>query len=856
MARAVGVDVGAEALRGVVLEDLKGQLQVVSAGAVPLGEVAALEDTPDKRLAIAEKLKELVRSARLKAPARRVTASGKPFALRYLTVPPVPPWRLEMLAKYEIDEHTDEREPQAFDYHILDVPDMSGQYTVLLGSCDERHAGWLLETSSRAGLGEVEIDLKAVALYNAYYHGHGYEPDKTVLVVDIGATEVTALVIRNGALYLARDFEGGARRFTQVLADELKTNALEAEEVKKNEGEILFDVPLAGNTATVRARRTQRLGATSLTRRGTEGESEGAAPASALPGAKAEAAPPETVPERKAEVPGPASDVVFLEDADAPPASEAPPPEENSGTDRTSGLSPNSPPAASVNEAKDAPALDMRPVGVPLSSEATAERRRRQVSQALLREAAGLGAALENCVNQARQQYKLRELKVDAVYLAGAGSRLKGLPMLLSRRLRAPVEPLQSFRRIGMERLPPEAAETLRAEQDTMAVAAGLALSPLRAGAFSLLLWPDALKERKAFWARDAYLFYAAGLFLAALALFLYTPYRNAEVLTGNQGTVTKAVEGAEDQQAELDGIAMQHEELLRRLEQIDTNVRSGEFFLNVLAHLKDTKRIPPHVYLTSLSTGLPPVVLPESEKPAETPGLREPGVAPARAPAATAPGATTDTFQAQAKVYLRGFVRSGQKSELYNLIKGDRTKTPFVPGFCDLLVPHPENPDHPDNVFKDIRPVWVDPSDHPSGPRFLKEFVLEAFVEGTHALTKPKAQLLAERAAEKRAGPPAAKVPAPEPAKQVVPAPEPAKQAAPEPAKQVVPAPEPAKQAAPAPEPAKQAAPAPEPAKQAVPAPEPVKQAAPAPGPAKENVPAAEPVKQAAPAPEKKAVP
>jgi hypothetical protein len=473
----------------------------------------------------------------------------------------------------------------------------------------------------------------------------------------------------------------------------------------------------------------------------------------------------------------------------------------------------------------------MRPVGVPLSSEASAERRRRQISQALLREAAGLGAALENCVNQARQQYKLREVKVDVVYLAGAGSRLKGLPMLLSRRLRAPVEPLQVFRRIGMDRLPPEAAETLRAEQDTMAVAAGLALSPLCTGTFSLLLWPNALKERKELWARDAYLFYAAGLFLAALALFLYTPYRNAEVLASNQAAVTKAVDAAEDQQAELDGIAMQHEEFLRRLEQIDTNVRSGEFFLNVLAHLKDSKRIPSHVYLTSLSTSVPPVVLPESERPAEHPVLREPGVVPARAPApaGTAPaGAAPDTFQAQAKVYLRGFVRSGQKSELYNLILGDRTKTPFVTGFCDLLVPHPENPDHPDNVFKVIRPVWIDPNDHPSGPRFLKEFVLEAFVEGTRELTKPKAQLLAERAAGKRAGPPAAKPPAPEPAKQVVPGPEPAKQVvpAPEPAKQVVPAPEPAKQVVPVAGPANEVAPAPGPAKQAAPAPE--KKAAP----------------------------
>ena len=248
MPKAVGIDIGTEALRGVVIDSRHGVLHLVSAGAAPLGEWAALEDNQDKRLAVGEKLKELVRGAGLRAPLRRIAATSKGAAIKYLSVPPVPPWRLEMLAKYEVEERGDNKEPNAYDYRIMDVPEIGGQYTVLLAALHESVVNWLMDISRQARLGEVEPDLKAVALYNAYYHGHGFDPDKTVLVVDIGAVETTVLLVRDGALYLARTFEGGGQRFTQALSEDLKATILEAEEIKKNEAEIHgFRVGLSGS---------------------------------------------------------------------------------------------------------------------------------------------------------------------------------------------------------------------------------------------------------------------------------------------------------------------------------------------------------------------------------------------------------------------------------------------------------------------------------------------------------------------------------------------------------------------------------------------------------------------------------
>lgn len=705
MSKAVGIDIGTEALRGVVVESRRGKLQLVNAGAMPLGEWAALEDNQDKQLAIGKKLKELVHEAGLRAPNRRIAVTSKGAVLRYLTVPPVPPWRLEMLARYDIEERGDNKEPSAYDYRILDVPEMGGQYSVLLGALHERVVNWLMDISRQARLGEVEPDLKALALYNAYYHGHGFDPDKTVLVLDIGAAEITVLLVRNGALYLARTFDGGGQRFTQAISEELKATILEAEEIKKNEAEILFDQASTGATAMFR--RSGRSSASTI-RRPPEGPHTREMPV-IKPGDEP----------AKGSGGGPVKDIELeLNPIGVQPAQ---------GAEADKPLHPLSEGDHAFLDELD----DLQP----------AVKRRKQISQLLVRETAALCAALESALNYCRGQYKMREMKIDTVYLTGAGGRLKGLSQLISRRMRAPVEPLDVFRQLDLSRLPEEAATTLRAEQDRMAVSTGLALSSLCDGAFNFLLWPTALKERKKFWARGAFLYYAAAALLAVVAILFFTPYRNAKTLARNEGLMNTSIQDAQLLEQQLVFAAQEHEELQRRLEQIDLNAKSGAFFLNVLAELKDTRRIPKDVWLTSLSTNLPSVILkdtfPDRESGGSSGSVLEPG---AKAAAQTTPGATPDTFQAQARVYLRGFVRSGQKSDLYNTIMGDRTTKPFAPGFCDLLVPVPDDPENTRNLFRDIRPVWVERDDHADGPRFLKEFVLEAYVEGSRGFDKKAA--------------------------------------------------------------------------------------------------------------------
>ena len=553
MSTTAGVDIGMEAIKGVVLSAAKmARWEIVAAGTLPIGDLGQMVESTDKTLALGVKLKELVKSARLRGDTRRVAVSGKTTSIKYLQVPPVPPWRLDMLVKYEVEEKSGEKEPIAYDYQILGIPEVSGQYTVLIGTVHEVTSKELLDIGKAGGLGEVEVDLEALALYNAYYHGHGYDADKTVLVADIGADDMTVLLCRNGALYYARTILGGGRRFTQVLAEELKVEFAEAEELKKTQAEISFDV----TPSTGRTRMLGRIpGASGVTRgitsiltrgdkpgapkpEGEAGNGGGASTTLAAPAASGnapspaasrvwntgagspilhipkpvDAAKPAEEPKTGSTIDLPGSDDLFTMDmpatleslaSDAPTAGPA--------STVTALPSPAPAPAATATESggESAPSSstvtnkDLQPLaGAPDAQ--MDEKRKKQMSASLVREAATMCAALENAVLFTKQQTKLRDLKVDRVYLTGGGARVKGLQEFMGRRMRMEVVPLEPLRQISLDRLPADQAAGLKSEQHTLAVSLGLALSASQKGAFSFLLWPESIEQRQRFSGRVA----------------------------------------------------------------------------------------------------------------------------------------------------------------------------------------------------------------------------------------------------------------------------------------------------------------------------------------------------------------
>jgi Tfp pilus assembly PilM family ATPase len=749
MSTTAGVDIGSETIKAVVLRAGKnGALELTGAGSIGLGELGHMEDGIDKNLAIRGKLKELARTARISADTRRCGISGKNTSIKYLQVPPVPPERLDMLVKYEVEEKGGESD-STYDYRILDVPEVGGQYTVLIGVCKEAASTELMDMARGAGLGEVEVDLEALALYNAYYHGHGHgaDMDKTVLIADIGADDITLLLCRHGLLYFARTIMGGGRRFTEVLAAELKIDLIEAEDLKKTAAEIKFDVLPPGASASRTGRIPLRSGMTgiiprpgqggSVSRLPAVGDASGSrAPAASTPGSPAvstgetqrvPAAPaasatsPASASSAAAQaVEQPVEQTLFVLPPMPPPMPQPPvmpPASDDVIVDLPPSLesleqslaAPASAPSASATQ----PLINLALPG----ADSADDKRKRQMSAALVREAASLCAMLENAVMTSKQQMKMRDLKVDRLYVTGGGSRLKGLVEYLGRRMRMEVQPLQPFKQLSLAKLPPAQAAALNDEQHNMSVAVGLALGDLRPNALAFLLWPMALQQKKIWWSRGAYLLYAAALVALSLGVLLWAPQRNAQALAANADAAKTATDAGRRAAQNLENLRALNEQRRKEFEQLYENTHSGQYFLKLLDELKNKDVIDDDIYLTQITTNVPEVVRLQWSKHGEG-SLETPGKSDPKPDAADM---EEQSFQAQRRVYLRGFARSTRDDDLLGKIETFKKK----------LVPDPFNPDSKANwLFKQVDTFWQATDNQSDRAYKLREFVLEAYLE------------------------------------------------------------------------------------------------------------------------------
>lgn len=633
-----GIDVGADAIKVARLRvDADGQLEVVAMGCEPLEEVAQLPDSPEKVDLVRKRLKGLLRREGIRAGHCVLSVSGRPTRIGYEIVPIMPQWRLAETMAFQADQQISQSAASSYDYRILDVGDIAGQYVVMLGLAQETLVCRRLDDAGAAGASDSDVDFSALALFNTYEAGHGVDEDETVCIVDVGAAEVGTVIVRKGALVFARSHAGGGGRFTSALEEAFGIPGREAETFKRERGEVRAGGPGANGSA---ARPTHAPG--SKEEEEAKKDEDRSSPGD--PNATAEILFDETREDKSLEL--------------------------QSSVDETEALRPER-----VTPARGMPAIRMGPGG-------TGERRafrslsREQAnlrgSQVLTREAAVLCATIDNSIRFCQRELKLPNLRIDRILITGGGGRLKGLVEFMARRLRAKVEPLIPLRQISLGSVKPARLEKIEPDVDRCAVAVGLAASRLRENTFSFSLLPKSVKQRRDFMAKDLYLYAAAVLFVLAMALYLYRPFRDNGIQAANVDLLTNTLAADKVATERLDEVAMRNDQLVAEVRAIEERVYSGRDLLRVLSQLK--KLTVPEIWFVEMTTLPPEQVQKAIKENYKAAGGKGP------LPAAL----TGETFQEIRSVFLRGYARAqGQsKAQARNRIVKQVINGKFLPNF------------------------------------------------------------------------------------------------------------------------------------------------------------------------------
>ena len=230
----VGVDIGARTIKVVSFRGSGGHYRLETAQAVPTGGEGR-----------AEALARVAKAGRLAGRKAATVLTESMVTARPLELPRMPEGELAEAVRWELGRDSAvPRDELVTDYIYRGGAAQGGDEVSLVGfSAKKSDTLALIEDFSRAGLELSVIDTVPTALHSAFSLSVEWEKGFNYAVLDIGETETTLIVFKDGAVEFIRQIHFGGSDITKSVAAALHVSDDEAEEFKKSRGLAGYGAP-------------------------------------------------------------------------------------------------------------------------------------------------------------------------------------------------------------------------------------------------------------------------------------------------------------------------------------------------------------------------------------------------------------------------------------------------------------------------------------------------------------------------------------------------------------------------------------------------------------------------------------
>jgi Tfp pilus assembly PilM family ATPase len=215
MAITVGLDIGTKTIAGAVMTGSAKKLHLLDFFVEKIPELAISghgplsSETVDLEAGLPPSLGELIKKvlAERKLDGADIVASldAKDCIIRdRIKVPFTRPEQIVKTIHFEAESHlaTFDVEDMVLEFHK--VAEMGEESMLILLAFPNKVVAERLATLKEGGVDPVALDLDAAALFNAFALTPTFDPKRTTLLVDIGATTTKVLLIEAGNLKMMR----------------------------------------------------------------------------------------------------------------------------------------------------------------------------------------------------------------------------------------------------------------------------------------------------------------------------------------------------------------------------------------------------------------------------------------------------------------------------------------------------------------------------------------------------------------------------------------------------------------------------------------------------------------------------
>ena len=225
----VGLDVGTDAVKAVVLKKLRSGWSLVAATEVPMPDSGTSD--PD---AAADTIKQVFDTLRLRRARVATALAGQSAIVKRLSLPAMSdaelaeaiPWEAEQYIPFDLAD-------VQIDYQVMNAGDASRTTTdVLLVAAKRDKIEERTDVVMRSGRQPVVLDLEAFALVNAYEANHPERAEPLTVLVHCGRMSTIVCLLERGQLAFTRDIALGGQSHSEALMRDLNVDAVVAERLK------------------------------------------------------------------------------------------------------------------------------------------------------------------------------------------------------------------------------------------------------------------------------------------------------------------------------------------------------------------------------------------------------------------------------------------------------------------------------------------------------------------------------------------------------------------------------------------------------------------------------------------------
>lgn len=214
----VGVDIGTSSIKVCQVKEGRRGPTLVRFGYAPLPPQAIVDGQVMDAAVVVETLVQVMKRARISERNVAVSVSGQSVIIRKISVPMMTPAELDEQIHWEAEQHIpfDIKDVEV-DYQVLKRRPETSQMDLLLVAAKKDHINDYTQLLRNAKLRPVVCDIDAFCLQNLFEYTRGVPEDRTVALINVGASLSSLNILANGVSVFTREIATGGNAVTEQI---------------------------------------------------------------------------------------------------------------------------------------------------------------------------------------------------------------------------------------------------------------------------------------------------------------------------------------------------------------------------------------------------------------------------------------------------------------------------------------------------------------------------------------------------------------------------------------------------------------------------------------------------------------